>query len=91
MSFSLHEVKSIARDVAREYRPEIEILAVTHAEGGGDSAELLVASACAGGPAELISIHVMRRGTRTEVRASIANGLGRHYASVQHERLAVGV
>ncbi len=76
MSFALHEVQSIARDVARGYRPEIEVIAVTPAEGG-ESAELIVASGV--DAAGLVSIHVVRGGTDAQLRGSIAQGLVRHF------------
>lgn len=76
MFFTLHEVKSIAHDVAREY-PALEIVAVTPGEGGVASAELLVATTTA--RMCLVSIHVSRDGTSDELRASIVHGLRRHF------------
>ncbi len=88
MSLALHDVNSIARELARAY-PAVEIIAVTPGEGGIQSAELLIAAATAGTCSGLVSIHVRRDGTIDELRSAIADGMRRHFGQEQPEGVSV--
>ena len=81
MSFALQHVKSIARAVALEHQPPIEVIAVTRSEGAVDLAEVIVASTAR--RSDLVSIPVARAGTESDLRWSIADGLNRHFGRRQ--------
>ena len=87
MSLALHEVKSIARDVVREYEAGFEVIAVTPGEGG-ESAEVIVAPGGIWTFGGLVSIPVKRAGTGEELRGSIEEGLTRRFGVPSREVLA---